>query len=51
MTVWQQVYHIAKTLYGLPWWLSGKEYDCDAGDAGSIPGLGSSPGEGNSNPL
>ena len=24
---------------GLPWWLSGKESDCNAGDLGSIPGL------------
>ena len=36
---------------GLPWWLSGKESTRNAGDAGSIPGSGRSPGEGNSNPL
>ena len=36
---------------GLPWWLSGKESTCNAGDMGSIPGLGSSPGEGNGYPL
>ena len=36
---------------GLPWWLSGKECTCYAGDADSIPGLGRSPGEGNGNPL
>ena len=36
---------------GLPWWLSDKESSCNAGDAGSIPGLGGSPGEGNGNPL
>ena len=35
----------------LPWWLSGKESACNAGDPGSIPGLGRSPGEGNGNPL
>ena len=35
----------------LPWWLSGLESACNAGDAGSIPGLGKSPGEGNGNPL
>ena len=29
----------------------GKESACDAGDVGSIPGLGRSPGEGNGNPL
>ena len=34
-----------------PWWLSGKESACQAGDAGSIPGSGRSPGEGNDNPL
>ena len=35
-----------------PWWLSGKESVCSAGevgDSGSIPGLGRSPGEGNGN--
>ena len=36
---------------GFPWWLSGKESSCNAGDAGSIPGLGRSPGGGNDNPL
>ena len=38
-------------LVGLPWWLSGKESACNAGDVGLIPGLGRSPGEGNGNPL
>ena len=33
---------------GLSWWLSGKEFTCNAGDMGSIPGLGRSPREGNS---
>ena len=32
-------------------WLSGKEPACNAGDAGSIPGLGKCPEEGNGNPL
>ena len=36
---------------GLPWWLSGKESACNAGDIGSIPGLGRCPGEGNGYPL
>ena len=36
---------------GLPWWLSGKEYTCNAGDVGWILGSRRSPGEGNSNPL
>ena len=35
---------------GLPRWLSGKESTCQVGDAGSIPELGRSPGEGNVNP-
>ena len=30
---------------------AGKESACNAGDVGSIPGLGRSPGEGNGNPL
>ena len=29
----------------------GKASACNAGDPGSIPGLGRSPGEGNGNPL
>ena len=32
---------------GLRQWLSGKECACDTGDAGSIPGWGRSPREGN----
>ena len=31
---------------GLPWWLRGKECACNAGDVGSIPGSGRSPGAG-----
>ena len=38
-------------LEGLPRWLSGKESSYNAGDTGSIPRLGRSPGEGNGNPL
>ena len=40
--------------WGLPRWLSGNEFACNAGDSGdtdSIPVLGRSPGEGNGNPL
>ena len=37
--------------YGFPGGLDGKEFACNAGDPGSIPGLGSSPGEGNGNTL
>ena len=39
---------------GLPWWLSGKESACNAGDAGdmgSISGLGRSPGGGHGSTL
>ena len=36
---------------GLPCSSLGKESACSAGDLGSIPGLGRSPGEGNGNPL
>ena len=36
---------------GLPWWLSGKESTCNAGDLGLIPGLGRFPGEGNGYPF
>ena len=35
----------------LPDGSDGKESSCNAGDLGSIPGLGRSPGEGNGNPL
>ena len=36
---------------GLYRWFRGKESACQAGDPGSIPGSGRSPGEGNGNPL
>ena len=36
---------------GFPHNSVGKESACNAGDLGSIPGLGRSPGEGNGNPL
>ena len=36
---------------GFPGGTEGKEFAWNAGDPGSIPGLGSSPGVGNSNPL
>ena len=35
----------------LPQWLSSKETTCNAGDTGSIPGSGRSPGGGHSKPL
>ena len=36
---------------GLPGDSDGKEYGCNAGDLGSIPGSGRSPGGGHGNPL
>ena len=40
-----------KTCMGFPSSSDGKASDCNAGDPGSIPGLGRSPGEGNGNPF
>ena len=40
-----------KITKGYPWWLSGKESAVNAGEMGSIPGSGRSPGGGNGNPL
>ena len=37
-------------MLGFPCGLAGKESACNAGDLGLIPGLGRSPGEGNSYP-
>ena len=36
---------------GLPWWLSSKESAYKAGDVGSVPGWGRSPGGGHGNSL
>ena len=42
--------NVCMDVYGLPWWFSGvKNPPANARDAGSIPGSGRSPGEGNSN--
>ena len=38
-------------LWGFPGGSDGKESACNAGDLGSVPGWGRSPGEGNGNPL
>ena len=43
--------HTHTHTHRLPWWLSGKESSCQAGDTGSIPRFTISPGEGNDNPL
>ena len=40
-----------KVLWGFPGGSDGKESACNAGDWGSIPGLGRSPGEGSGYPL
>ena len=37
--------------WGFPAGSDGKEFACNVGDLGSIPGLGRSPGKGNDNPL
>ena len=36
---------------GFPWGSDSEESACNAGEPGSVPGSGRSPGEGNSNPL
>ena len=43
-------HHEANRANQFPCWLSGKDSACNAEDAGLIPGLGRSPGEGNGNP-
>ena len=35
---------------GFLWWLSGKEFTCNAGDVGLITGWGKSPGAEHGNP-
>ena len=40
-------YHAAYGILGFPSGSDGKESACNAGDMGSIPGLGRSPGGGN----
>ena len=42
---------ITMSFWGFPPSSVGKESVCNAGDMGSIPGSGRSPGEGNGNPL
>ena len=42
---------VNKYIMGFPRSKVGKESACNAGDLGSIPVLGRSPGEGNGNPL
>ena len=49
--VCRPIYLSAYMCVWFPRWLSGKQSTCNAGDPGSIPRLGRSPGEGNGNPL
>ena len=44
------ILHTLDIIHGLPWWLTGEESTCQAGDTGSIPGLERFHGEGNGNP-
>ena len=46
---WASIWQLCSGPY--PGGADGKESACNAGDLGSIPGLGRSPGEGNGNPL
>ena len=46
-TGWGRKQSLVKKYTGLPWLLSGKESTCNAGDLGSTPGSGRTPGEGN----
>ena len=45
------IYWLPNPWLGFPGGSAGKESGCNAGDLGSIPGLGRSPGEGNGYPL
>ena len=44
-------YLAATFMFGFPGGSASKESTCNAGDLGSTPGLGKSPGEGNGNAL
>ena len=46
-----QFLHFSLVFLGFPWGSAGKESACNAGDLGSTPGLGRSPGEGKGYPL
>ena len=50
-TCFFSVQYLMEVIWGLPWWLSSKGSAHNAGDLGSIPGWGRSPGERNGNPL
>ena len=46
-----RICEIVRASSGLPQWLSDRESTCNAGDLGTIPGLGRYPGGGHGNPL
>ena len=50
-TCWRRDRLPIPVFLGFPCTSAGKESVCNAGDLGSIPGLGSSPGEGKGHPL
>ena len=43
--------NVINTYWGFPGGSDGKEFACNAGDQGLIPGSGRSPGDGNGYPL
>ena len=47
---WERHRVFNKGTHPIAWWLRGKESACNAGDTGSIPGLGRSPGGGKRQP-
>ena len=49
--IFEKIFPESSTKASFPGGSDGKESACNAGDLGSIPGLGRSPGEGNGNPL
>ena len=49
---WHSSFFLRKlSIYGLPWWRMLKHPPANAGDSGSIPGSGRSPGNGDGNPF
>ena len=50
-THWRRDRLLAPVFLGFPGGSAGKEYACNAGDLGLVPGLGRSPGEGKGYPL
>ena len=51
MICWKKDRLLTPVFLGFPGDSAGKESTCNAGDVGSIPGLGRSPGEGNGYPF